>query len=186
MIGRAHDPLTKARELSLAGMLGALGLLLPIGFHMVGWGGKVFLPMHLPVLVAGFLLTPGTAAAVAVVTPLLSSVLTGMPPLVPPIALLMAIELAVKGVVASVLYRRFRLPMWFVLPLVLALDWLVLAVAAALAADFFAIPMPPVAYLVAAATVSWPGVLLQLLAVPLAVKTIEMRVPRLAAERQRS
>lgn len=186
MTGRPQDPLTKARELSLAGMLGALGLLLPIAFHMVGWGGKVFLPMHLPVLVAGFLLSPGTAAAVAVVTPLLSSVLTGMPPLVPPVALLMAMELVVKGVVASVLYRRFRLPMWFVLPLVLVLDLLVLAMAAAMAADFFAIPAGPMTYLVAGVILSWPGMVLQLIAIPLAVKTIESRIPRLAAERQRS
>jgi len=184
--GRTHDALTKARELALAGMLGALGLLLPIGFHMLGWGGKVFLPMHLPVLVAGFLLSPGTAAAVAVVTPLLSSVLTGMPPLAPPVALLMVIELAVKATAASVLYRRWRLPMWFVLPLVLVLDLVVLAAAAAVAADFFVIAAAPTTYVLATAALSWPGMLLQLIALPLAVKTIESRVPRLAAERQRS
>ncbi|MDI6828708.1 MAG: hypothetical protein QME62_09515, partial [Armatimonadota bacterium] len=92
-----RDPLVTARELAIAGLLGALGLLLPIAFHALGWGGRVFLPMHLPIMAAAFLISPGTAVSVAVVVPFLSAVLTGMPPLAPPVAVLMAIELAVKA-----------------------------------------------------------------------------------------
>ena len=58
----SQDALSRARELALAGLMGALGLLLPIGFHALGWGGSVFLPMHLPVVVAGFLVGPAAAA----------------------------------------------------------------------------------------------------------------------------
>jgi hypothetical protein len=180
-----RDALWRARELSLAGLLGALGLLLPIGFHMLGWAGKVFQPMHLPILVAGFLLGPGTAAAVGLLTPLLSAVLTGMPPLSPPIAPLMSVELAAKAVVASLLYRRLRLPLWFVLPVAIVVDWVVLAAAAAAAGGFFRIEAAALTYVGLIIAVSWPGTLLQLFGAPLAVRTIERRVPRLAAERRR-
>lgn len=182
-MGAHRDPLSRARELSLAGLLGALGLLLPIGFHMLGWLGKVFLPMHLPIVVGGFLLSAGTAAGLGLIVPLLSGALTGMPPF--PLAPLMSAELAVKAVVASLLYRRLGAPMWLALPAALIADWLVLALAALALADFFAIGRPPLAYVLGVIALGWPGTLLQLIGVPAAVKTIERRVPRLAAQRRR-
>ncbi|HID06761.1 MAG TPA: hypothetical protein EYP10_06395, partial [Armatimonadetes bacterium] len=50
------------REIVLAGLFSALGVLLPILFHIVGLG-KTFLPMHLPILTLGFLASPATVAA---------------------------------------------------------------------------------------------------------------------------
>lgn len=180
---RERDALSRARELSLAGMLGALGLLLPIGFHALGWGGKIFLPMHLPLVVAGFLVGPATAASLGFLVPLLSSALTGMPPLAPPIAPLMSLELMAKGALASLLYRRLALPMWFVLPVVLIVDWAVLGAAAYAAAGFFGITTGALKYVWAAIALSWPGTVLQLVGVPLGVAAIERRLPRLALAR---
>lgn len=182
---RTRDPLALARELSLAGLLGALGLLLPVGFHALGWGGKIFLPMHLPVLVAGFVVGPGAAASVGLIVPLLSSLLTGMPPMSPPLALLMSAELTVKAAVASVLYRRLRLNFWVALAGALIADWAVLALAAVAAGRFFAIHAPPVRYVAAALALSWPGTALQIIGAPLGVAAIERRVPRLVAARRR-
>jgi len=90
------------RELVLASAMVALGVVTPIVFHMLGLG-RTFLPMHLPVLLAALLVRPGTAAMAAVVTPWLSSFMTGMPPA--PIAVLMSFELAALAVVASGLLR---------------------------------------------------------------------------------
>jgi hypothetical protein len=182
---REQDALHRARELSLAGMLGALGLLLPVGFHALGWGGKIFLPMHLPLVVAGFLVGPGTAASLGLLVPLLSSALTGMPPLAPPIAPLMSLELMAKGAAASLLYRRLALPMWFVLPVALIVDWAVLGAAAYAAAGFFGITAGAMKYVWAAIVLSWPGTVLQLIGVPLGVAAIERRLPRLVAARER-
>jgi hypothetical protein len=174
-----QDVLGRARELSLAGLLGALGLLLPIGFHALGWGGQVFLPMHLPVVVAGFLVSPAMAVSLGVVVPFLSSVLTGMPPLAPPIAPLMALELAAKAGVASLLYRSLRAPMWLALVAAIVADWAMLALAAGLAAGAFAIKAGAVQYAAAAIAISLPGTILQLVAVPLTLLAVERRVPRL-------
>ncbi len=178
------DPLARARELSLAGLLGALGLLLPVGFHALGWAGKVFLPMHLPIVVAGFLLAPSTAASLGFVVPLLSAVLTGMPPLAPPIAPLMAVELAAKATVISVVYRRLRLPLWVALLLGIVVDWIVLALAAVAAADFFAIAVPPTTYLWGVIALSVPGTIIQIVAAPAAVAGIERRLPSLVPARK--
>ena len=159
--------------------MGGLGLLLPIGFHALGWGGRVFLPMHLPVVVAGFLVSPATAVTLGVVVPFLSSVLTGMPPLAPPIAPLMALELAAKAGAASLLYRSLRAPMWLALPVAIVADWAVLALTAWLAAGVFAIKAGAIQYVGAAVATSLPGTILQVIAVPLTVLAIERRVPRL-------
>jgi hypothetical protein len=179
----ARDALSRARELALAGLMGALGLLLPTGFHALGWGGQVFLPMHLPLVVAGFLVSPAMAVSLGIVVPLLSSVLTGMPPLAPPVAPLMALELAAKAAVASVLYRSLRLPMWTALTAAILADWAVLALAAWLAAGVFAIKAGAIHYVGAAVAISLPGTALQVIAVPVTVLAIERRTPRLRSRK---
>lgn len=91
----------------MAGLFVALGLLLPIGLHAAGMG-KTFLPMHIPVLLAGIYLDWQWGIAVGAVTPLLSGLLTGMPSFAPPVAFMMMVELPVYACMAAVLYRRVR------------------------------------------------------------------------------
>jgi len=110
----AHDRrgLFEARDLALGGLFGALAIVLPIAFHALGPGvGPVLLPMYLPIAALGLLVSWEVALIVGVAAPLLSAVLTGMPPLAPPIALLMAFELAALGVGAG-LSRRAGLGVW--------------------------------------------------------------------------
>ncbi|MGA9115228.1 MAG: ECF transporter S component [Bacteroidota bacterium] len=104
------------RELALAGILGAASLMLPLLFHAVHLGA-VFMPMYIPLLALGFLVRPPTAVATCALAPLLSALLTGMPPLVPPVALLMSAELALMGLAISGAARGFpRLSSWVILP----------------------------------------------------------------------
>ncbi|RKY70366.1 MAG: ECF transporter S component, partial [Candidatus Latescibacterota bacterium] len=49
-------------------------------FHQFGIAGKVFLPMHFPVIVAGLLFGPFSGLLVGLFSPVLSFLLTGMPP----------------------------------------------------------------------------------------------------------
>jgi len=174
-----------ARELSLGGLFIALGVVIPIAFHALGGGrlGPVFLPMYLPVLVCGMLVSPGTAAAVGVLTPVLSSALTGMPPVLPTLPLMVA-ELGVMGVVASVLHRRARLPALLATPITLmvgraVLGLCVLGAVSLLPPDLLAsLPSPmrrPLAYLLAATVTALPGLALQLIAVPAVVALVERR-----------
>lgn len=82
----------------------AFGMILPVMFHFVGAIGSIFLPMHIPVLMAGLFLGPVSGLTVGVMTPMLSSLLTGMPPLMPVLPL-MPLELAVYGALSGYLYR---------------------------------------------------------------------------------
>ncbi|MEW6307582.1 MAG: ECF transporter S component [Bacillota bacterium] len=100
---------TPTLTLILTGALIALGVLLPMAFHTVGLG-RVFLPMHIPVLLAGFLVGPLPGMVTGMVTPALSALLTGMPPLAPmPVAQTMVFELGTYGLLAGLAYRKLRL-----------------------------------------------------------------------------
>lgn len=99
---------SKTRELVFTGLCVALGLVLPLAFHTVPGGGGIFLPMHIPVLLCGFLCGGWYGLACGAVTPLLSSLLTSMPPA--PMLPGMLCELATYGLVSGLLFRRLRLP----------------------------------------------------------------------------
>src|SRR5512145_658584 len=74
----ARDSAT--RFIAFSALFLALAILLPIGFHAFGLGGRVFLPMHIPVLLAGFLTGPLSGMLVGLLAPGASHLLTGMPP----------------------------------------------------------------------------------------------------------
>jgi uncharacterized membrane protein len=53
-------------------------------FHLFGGGlGNILMPMHIPVLLCGFLCGPLFGAACGVLLPLLSSIMIGIPPIFP-------------------------------------------------------------------------------------------------------
>lgn len=84
----------------------AIGLLLPSVFHLFGAGSQL-LPMHLPVLLCGFLCGVPYGAFCGLVTPLLSSLLTQMPPLFPT-APAMMLELCTYGALTGLFYQKLR------------------------------------------------------------------------------
>ncbi len=95
------------RQLVLAALFLALGLALPFLTGSIPQIGSMLCPMHLPALLGGFVLGGPWGLAIGAATPLLRSVLFGMPPLYPT-ALAMAFELATYGFAAGALYRRAR------------------------------------------------------------------------------
>ncbi len=94
-----------SKKLVTAATCLALGVLLPIIFHSVPGFGPTFLPMHLPVLLCGMLTNWQLGLLCGVATPLLSSLMTGMPPF-PVIGLPMCFELATYGIVIALLVKR--------------------------------------------------------------------------------
>ena len=98
--------MTNTKRLILAGLCVALGVVLPVAFHSVANAGSIFLPMHIPVLLCGLICGWPYGLACGVLAPLLSSVITGMPPM----AYLpsMLCELAVYGFVSGLLMRYIK------------------------------------------------------------------------------
>ena len=79
------------------------GVLLPLLFHLLG-NASVFLPMHIPIMIGGFILSWPYALAVAILTPLLNCIFTGMPG---PIYLLYMIpELVAYTLIINILFRK--------------------------------------------------------------------------------
>jgi hypothetical protein len=160
------------RSLSRAGLVVALALVMPPAFHAVQLG-PVFLPLYLPVLVGAFLLPLRWAVVAAVAAPLLSALLTGMPPFQPPIALWMVAELGAMAALAGPLRRRLGVPVVASLAVALALGRGVFAALVAVTALWM--DVPPGLLTLASLVAVWPGVALALVAVPLAVAAVERR-----------
>ena len=84
----------------------AVGIVLPMALHMIPNAGSILLPMHIPVLICGIVCGFPYGLLCGVITPLMSSLLTGMPPA--PILPVMLCELAAYGLVSSLLVRLVR------------------------------------------------------------------------------
>jgi niacin transporter len=87
-------------------LLLAMGVALPVLFHMIPLGGRILLPMHLPAFLAGLLLGPFSGLIVGAGSPVLSMLITGRPPVF--YMLPMLFELATYGLVAGFLRPRFE------------------------------------------------------------------------------
>lgn len=87
-------------------MLLAMAYVLPFLTANIPEVGQMLCPMHIPVLLAGFVCGPLWGVIVGVTAPLLRSLIITMPPLYPA-AVGMAFELAVYGLMTGILYRVF-------------------------------------------------------------------------------
>ena len=93
------------RTLLFAAVCLALCMILPFIAMNLQTLGNALSPMHIPVLLCGFLCGPWYGLAVGLIAPLMRSMLFGMPPLFPT-AVAMSFELAAYGVLTGILYRR--------------------------------------------------------------------------------
>lgn len=82
----------------------ALGIVLPFVTGQIPQIGSMLLPMHIPVLLCGFICGWKYGLVVGAVVPLLRSMMFGMPPMMTAIA--MAFELAAYGCVTGFLYKN--------------------------------------------------------------------------------
>ena len=102
---RVANKMTKTQKLVLTAMFIATGIVLPIAFHTIPNAGRIFLPMHIPILLCGLIIGFPYGLACGIITPLLSSLATGMPPAA--ILPAMVCELAAYGTVSALLMRYF-------------------------------------------------------------------------------
>ena len=91
------------KKMVYAGLLLALGLVLPFLTAQIPSIGSMLLPMHLPVLLTGFICGWPYGLIVGLITPILRSLMFGMPPMFP-VAIAMAFELATYGALTGFIY----------------------------------------------------------------------------------
>src|SRR5690554_1152105 len=106
LINKKEMLIMKNRKMVYSAIFIALGIIIPIAFHAFGTiAGSIFLPMHIPVILAGAYLGPLSGIVVGALTPLLSSLFTGMPPALPMLPI-MFVELMVYGAAMGYLYNK--------------------------------------------------------------------------------
>ena len=94
------------KKLTLTSVCAALCVVLPIAFHSIPNAGTIFLPMHIPVLICGMICGWPYGLVCGLMGPLLSSAITGMPP----VAMLpaMMVECGTYGAVSGLVLKVIR------------------------------------------------------------------------------
>ena len=162
--------MTKTKQIALTAVFITLGVVIPQIFHLFALSGKVFLPMHIPVLLCGFACGGLCGAICGTLTVLLSSLMTGMPPLYP-YGVSMGLELMTYGLIAGLLYNRMGLYPSLIAGMLSGrvVMGCVNAILAGVAGKSYAIA----GFVSGAFIVSFPGIVIQLIAIPIIIKTLE-------------
>ena len=163
------------KKLTFSALFLALCLVLPFLTGQIPQIGQMLSPMHIPVLLCGFVCGWGWGLAVGFIAPLLRSVLFGMPALYPT-AVAMAFELAAYGALAGILYKTFpkKIP-YIYLTLILSMiggrivwgivDFIILSIGGSqLTMEMF---------LSAVVLKSVPGIILHIVLIPLIVIALQ-------------
>lgn len=164
-----------ARDIVLAALFLALAFVLPMITGHVPQIGNMLCPMHFPVLLAGFVLGGPWGLALGFITPLLRSVLFGMPPLFPT-AISMAFEMAAYGAVSGWMYHKVQhtLPMIYAtLVTAMVAGRLVWGAVRFVLAGLTGSSFPFSAFLSGALLTAIPGIIAQLILIPLIVTTLK-------------
>ena len=103
----------RTRKLTFFLLFFAIALVLPFITGQIPEIGAMLSPMHIPVLLCGFVCGWPWGLAVGLIAPMLRSVLFGMPTMYPT-AIAMTFELAVYGALTGILYRLLPRKTWSV------------------------------------------------------------------------
>lgn len=162
----------KIKQLTIAAMCLSIGIIMPQALHAIPNAGNMFLPMHLPTMLCGFICGPVYGMVVGVLSPLLSHFIFSMPS-----ALMlgqMIVELGVYGLVIGLLNKKINIKkrtikQYVVLLLAMLAGRIAYGILNALIFRFGEYSLS--IWLTAAFVTGLPGIIVQLIFVPLLVDT---------------
>ena len=93
-----------SKKITLSAMFLALGIVLPFITMNIPTFGNMLLPMHIPVLLSGFILGPMYGMLIGFIAPLLRCLMFGAP-IFYPSAIVMSFELLTYGLISVVFYH---------------------------------------------------------------------------------
>ena len=152
-----------------------IALVLPFITGQIPEIGAMLCPMHIPVLLCGFLCGWPWGLAVGFIAPLLRSVLFGMPALFPN-AVAMAFELAAYGFSSGYLYRvfpRIKGRLYMVLIIAMIAGRLVWGGVHLILSGLIHSEFTPALFLAGAVTNALPGIIMHLALIPAVVAVME-------------
>lgn len=163
---------SNVKKLVFAAACAALCLVLPMAFHAIPNAGQVILPMHIPVLLCGLVCGWPYGGVCGLIGPLLSSLLTGMPPA----AMLpsMMVECCVYGFASGLMmkYVRTGKPMADLYISLVAAMIAGRVVAGFAKALIFTPGVAPFAWVTTSLITGIPGIVIQLVLMPLVVTAL--------------
>lgn len=173
------------RRLCQTAIFAAGGIVIAQVFHLAGLG-KLFLPLHIPVTLAGLLLGPWAGAIIGGFTPLISSLTTGMPALIPQ-ALRMILELSILGAGCGLTHRRGKKPGHLSMTAYLIAAMLVSRIVLAVADTYIFVylgrpPAPLWANIAGLVTSSTPGTGLLIVLIPFITLQVKKAIPETLAK----
>lgn len=169
---------SKMYKMILAGLFLALALTLPFLTGQIPQIGSALCPMHLPVLLCGFFCGPFYGAIVGFVAPLLRFLLFGMPPVVPT-GLAMAFELMTYGLVAGFTYEKLpktKTNVYVSLIVAMIDGRIVWGCARLVLMGLGKAPFGWQAFISGAFLTAIPGIILQIVLIPILVMTLKKSV----------
>lgn len=153
------------KNLVTSALLIAIGVLLPQLFHTFGQtAGQVFLPMHIPVIMAGLMVGPLWGMGVAVFIPVVSMLFLGMPQI--PMLWFMIVELVAYAVFSGLLSEKINI--YLNLAITMVFGRIVYGLSLIIAVKLFKMnfPFAQTAAFFTGMTKGLPGILIQLTIIP--------------------
>ena len=163
------------RKLTYSALFLALAMVLPFVTGQIPQIGSMLSPMHIPVLLCGFLCGWPWGLAVGVIAPMLRSVIFGMPAMFPG-AVAMTFELATYGAVSGLLYKMLphrKSSVYITIVTAMLLGRVVWGIARLVLAGLSGQSFTWALFMAGAFTNAFPGIILHLVLVPLLVIVLE-------------
>ena len=163
------------RKLTYAALCLALCMVLPFLTGQIPEIGSMLSPMHIPVLLAGFLCGPWWALLVGVAAPPLRYFLFGMPHLFP-VGAAMCFELAAYGLISGALYARLpkkNSSIYVALLTAMILGRMIWGAAMLVISGVTGSPFTWAAFLAGAFTNAVPGIIVHILLIPVIVMALK-------------
>lgn len=165
----------KLLNMILAALFLAIAYVMPFLTGQIPEIGAMLCPMHLPVLLCGFICGPLWGAVVGITAPLLRSLILGMPPLFPT-AICMAFELLAYGAVTGLLHKAFpsrRIYIYFSLLIAMIIGRIVWGTVMYVSMMASGKAFTFAAFLAGAITNAIPGIVVQIVLVPVLVMLLD-------------
>ena len=162
------------RKITYSALYLAIAMVLPFLTGQVPEIGSMLCPMHIPALLCGFICGWPWGLAIGFISPLLRSLIFGMPTMFSAIA--MAFEMGVYGAAAGFLYHALPKVKWRVYPVLLismVLGRIVWGGVQFLLAGLRNTAFTMELFLAGAVIEALPGIILQIVLIPVIVLALE-------------
>ncbi|MBE6631610.1 MAG: ECF transporter S component [Ruminococcaceae bacterium] len=162
-------------KMILAALFLALAYVMPFLTGQIPEFGSMLCPMHIPVLLCGFICGWPWGLAVGITAPLFRSLILGMPPFFPT-ALCMAFELGAYGAVSGIIYKilpKKKLYIYCSLLTAMVLGRLVWGAAMFFCTGVSGGSFSLAAFISGALTKAIPGIIIQIVLIPVLIMILD-------------